>query len=224
MGNAFTIFVFWTQRFHLTRTCFLLIKLAVADFLVGVTEPIVLGTEKIRKMTAVRGQINSIKSPSSTFQVLGSSASVFFLAIISLERVFAVLCPLRHRVISHRAYIYSIITGWAAGVCMAGISLLQKYETELGRNVYGGVVIHSCLFISVLVICASYLTVRTRLHSATPERDVNVHNSTEHNLRLSRTFFIVVAVSSMCFSTWGVDCKCSALGKFYGESIICIQL
>ena len=61
MGNAFTIFVFWTQRFHLTRTCFLLIKLAVADFLVGVTEPIVLRTEKIRKMTAVRGQIIALK-------------------------------------------------------------------------------------------------------------------------------------------------------------------
>ena len=30
-GNAFTIFVFWTERFRLKRTYFLLINLAVAD-------------------------------------------------------------------------------------------------------------------------------------------------------------------------------------------------
>lgn len=52
IGNAFTIFVFWTQRAHLKRTCFLLISLAVADLLVGVTEPIVLATDKFEKMTS----------------------------------------------------------------------------------------------------------------------------------------------------------------------------
>lgn len=148
MGNAFTIFVFWTQRFHLTRTCFLLIKLAVADFLVGVTEPIVLGTEKIRKMTAVRGQINSIKSPSSTFQVLGSSASVFFLAIISLERVFAVLCPLRHRVISNRAYIYSIIIGWEAGVCRLGSPCYKNTKQSW---------VETCMVVLLFILAFSYL-------------------------------------------------------------------
>ena len=45
IGNTFNIFVFWTQRFHLKRTCFLLISLAVADLLVGITDPIVLGTK-----------------------------------------------------------------------------------------------------------------------------------------------------------------------------------
>jgi len=151
IGNTFSIFVFWTQRFHLKRTCFLLINLAAADLLVEISEPIVLGTEKIRKMTAVEEQVRSIKSPSSAFQVLALSASVFFLATISLERVFAVLYPLRHRVISTRAYVYSIIIGWAAGVCMAGISLLQKFV--LGRNMYGGVVTHAWM---PFHICAGY--------------------------------------------------------------------
>ena len=34
-GNAFTIFVFWTERSRLKRTYFLLINLAVADLLGG---------------------------------------------------------------------------------------------------------------------------------------------------------------------------------------------
>ena len=103
-GNMFTIFVFWTQRTHLRRTCFLLINLAVADLLVGITEPIVLGTEKIPTMKAA-GQmegVQTMKNPSSAFQVLGSSTSVIFLALISLERAHAVLRPLRHRVINTR--------------------------------------------------------------------------------------------------------------------------
>ena len=45
-GNAFTISVFWTQRSHLKRTYFLLINLAVADLLVGITELIIIGTAK----------------------------------------------------------------------------------------------------------------------------------------------------------------------------------
>lgn len=88
MGNTFTIFVFWTQRSHLKRTCFLLINLAVADLPVGITEPIVLGTEKIPRMKAVRREdVDKINSPFSAFQVFGSSMSVIFLCLISLERV-----------------------------------------------------------------------------------------------------------------------------------------
>ena len=168
IGNTFTIFVFWTQRAHLKRTCFLLISLAVADLLVGVREPIVLATDKFEKMTSREKKEDRTISPSAAFQVLGSSASVLFLALISLERVFAVLSPLRHRVTSTRPYICTIVITWAAGFCMAAISFLETYHRQVGR-VYAGAVIHSCLFVSVLVICRSYLTIRTRLHSAAPD-------------------------------------------------------
>lgn len=188
IGNTFTIFVFWTQRFHLKRICFLLISLAVADLLVGIAEPINLEGYTLGKKE------DKIIILSTAFQVLGSSTSVFFLAIISLERVFAVVCPLRHRVTSIRPYICSIVISWAAGFCLAGIFLLEKYHREVGR-LYAAVVIHSCLLVSGLVICGSYLTIRSRLRSA--PRDLQVHNRnlTERNLRLSRTLFIVVAVS-----------------------------
>ena len=181
IGNIFTIFVFWTQRFHLKRTCFLLISLAVADLLVGITELFVLLARMFEKLVSL----------STAFQVLGSSTSVFFLVVISLERVFAVLYPIRHLVSSIRPYIWSIFMSWAAGFCLAGIFLLEKYHREVGR-LYAAVVIHSCLFVSGLVICGSYLTIRTRLRS-----DFRMHNRnlTERNLRLSRTLFIIVGVS-----------------------------
>ena len=116
IGNSFAMFVFCTQRLYQKRTCFLLINLAVADLqlLVGLTEPIFLSTEKIRKMTGLREK-KSPGNPSSAIQLLGSTTSVFFLALISLERVYAVLWPLRHRATSTRVYIYaSLLYGWLA--------------------------------------------------------------------------------------------------------------
>ena len=195
IGNTLTIFVFWTHRFHLKRTYFLLINLAVADLLVGVTESKVLGSEKIPNLIskAERKEGRGV-NPTGAFQVLGFSTSVFFLALIALERVFAVLWPLRHLVTSTRAYVYSIVIVWAAGFSMAAISsLLPTYHPEVRR--VSAVVVHLCLFISLLVICASYLTIRNRLRSQTLGIEVHFQNSREQNLRLSRTLFIVVAVS-----------------------------
>ena len=143
----------------------------------------------------IRQKIRNINNPSSAFQVLGSSTSVFFLALISLERVFAVLWPLRHRVINTRAYIYSIVIVWAAGLFIAGLSLLTIYNPQVG-TVYATVATDLFLFVSLLVICASYLKIRSRLYSHTARELQNNHSkTTQQNLRLSKTFYIVVALS-----------------------------
>ena len=199
IGNTFTIFVFWSKRSHLKRTCFLLINLALADLLVGLTEPIVLSTARISRM-AVHGQAGqarkSNRNPSAAFQILGSSTSVMFLALMSLERAFSVLRPLYHRAMGTPVYIYSIVMVWVVGFIMAGLSSVGTYHKEVDRgNVM--VSIHSFLFICVVVICASYLTIRTRPHSTPPVAELGIRNknSVEQSLRLSRTFFIVVVVS-----------------------------
>ena len=70
IGNTFTIFVFWTQRFRLKRTCYLLINLAVCDLLVGITEPIILGVSKFQGMTAAgRRKKGNMKNLLSLFSL-----------------------------------------------------------------------------------------------------------------------------------------------------------
>ena len=198
MGNTFTIFVFWSKRSHLKRTCFLLINLALADLLVGLTEIIA----KIPRKTVYHGQdgqagtSNRNRNDSAAFQILFSSTSVMFLALMSLERAFSVLRPLYHRAMDTRVYIYSIVMVWVVGFIMAGLSLLGTYHEEVDRrNVI--VSIHSFLFICVVVICASYVKIRTRMRRTTPVAELGTHNknSAEQSLRLSRTCFIVVVVS-----------------------------
>ena len=186
---------FWTQKLNQPkRTCLLLINLAVADLLVGITEPIVLSTEKFDKMTAVRGREKKIANPSSALQVNASSTSVFFLALISLERVYAVLWPLRHRATESRVYIYFIVFVWVLVLSTGGLSLLSIYNAKVERR-YVTAVVHCCLFIALFVICLSYLKIRNRLRRTLPEITFHKNRTTGQNLRLSRTMFIVIAVS-----------------------------
>ena len=192
IGNTFTIFVFWTQRSHLKRTCVLLINLAVADLLVGITEPIVLATEKIpRSKAPPRGEKNILANPSSAVQILGSNASVIFLALISLERAFAVLWPFRHRVMSTSVYIYSVLAVWAVGMCF----LLPRLMPQRLDTTAVTVSELSCRFVSLLIMCASYVKVHNRLRSRLEGFADNDRKLAEQSLRLSRTFFIVVALS-----------------------------
>ena len=190
IGNVFTICVFKTQSgLHLKRTCLLLINLTAADLLVGVGEVIVLITHRISGTG-----IGWLKL-SFAFQAFGSCTSLMFLALISLERAYAVFWPLRHRVTSSRPYIFSIVIVWAAGLCNGGLNMLTVYRSQVD-SIYAKVVGDLLLFFCLAVICASYLSIRSRLNATNPELQASHSRSTrDQNLRLSKTFYIVVAVS-----------------------------
>jgi len=190
IGNVFTIFVFKTQsRLHLKRTCLLLINLAVADLLVGVGEVVVLVIHRIP-----RTDIISLTVWWSV-EVFGLCLSLMFLAVLSLERVYAVFWPLRHRVTSARAYIFSIAIVWVIGLCIIGLYLLTVYHADVD-TVYAVATADFLLFISLVIICASYLSIRSRLYATKPDLQDGQRRSTrDQNIRLSKTFYIVVAVS-----------------------------
>ena len=96
LGNFITVFVFWMHRHKLKRTSFLLINLSVTDLLVGLTQIAMVGAIAFPRTTGVRKVSNKYSPDISTcFQAAFSTASVFFLALISLERAFALMWPLR---------------------------------------------------------------------------------------------------------------------------------
>ena len=196
-GNSLTIFVFWVHRNKLKRTSFLLINLAVADFLVGFNEFVVLGTYAFPLHIGI---YRDNKTPvivnylATSFRALFSSASVFFLVLISLERAFALIWPLRHRVTSNKAYFYSVVIVWVAGVTVGALTLLAVYDLLDLRYYF----VAFCLTVtfSLATICVSYLAIRKRVHRKVPAIDTT-HNrqSVEHNTKLSKTLFIVIAAS-----------------------------
>ena len=197
-GNTFTIFVFWTQRSRLKRTYLLLINLAVADLLVGITELIVIGTVKSHDLGKGILMLSRSNFSAAAFTLFFSSTSVYFLALVSLERAFAVLRPIRHRITNRRVYIYSIVIVWVIALVFFGLIMLSLYYPEI-NGVYVFVTGRTSLLISILIICTSYLSIRARLRAPSPAViDNHKHRSREHNLRLSKTLYIAIA-SSLVF-------------------------
>ncbi|XP_015748781.1 PREDICTED: adenosine receptor A2a-like [Acropora digitifera] len=192
VGNSLAIFIFWTQTFRQRRACLLLINLSAADLLVGVAESLILATKK----TQTRGQERDVKHPLSPFRAFAYCTSVFFLALISLERVCAVFWPVRHRVSSLHIYVCSIVTVWFIGLVYGVLLLLSLCLKEVNRD-YVSVVIHICLFVSFLVTCISYVKIRRRVICTSREQNTfNTSNRLDaSNTRLSRTLFGVFAIS-----------------------------
>ena len=202
IGNIFTIYVFWRHRTRLKRTSFLLINLAVADLLVGLVETRVIGTSKIPLQFKRQVLIKSAtyKSIFAAFQTTFSYASVFFLALISLERAYALIWPLRHRASSTKSYICSAIFVWVAAISIASsLSLLSVYR--LVDYLHWTVTNCSISILCLVIICASYLTICKRLHRRVTVLDMvhNRQNRAEQNLKLSKTLFIVIAASLVCW-------------------------
>ena len=168
IGNVYTIFIFWTLRLRLKRTCFLLINLAVADLLVGVAERVAL---VIHKSLRTEMQPKGSQSPSWAIRMFSSCTSLMFLALVSLERVYAVLWPLRHRVTRMQGYVFSMVTIWGAGLCIAGLSFLTVYHAQVDI-LYAIVASDVLLLISLIIICASYLSIRPRLNHTTTSLQV----------------------------------------------------
>ena len=193
ISNTFTVFVFWIHRKKLSRTSFLVINLAVADLFAGLTEIMEVAggwtlADQIDSNKTIQ-EVNESVPPS--FQILSSSASVFFLVLISLERAFALIWPLRHHVTSTKVYIYSVVIVWLAGIAMGVsgfIALLGIYEFMY--FVVGAAVI---IGFSLITICVSYLSIRKRINNRTPAIDkAQSRISAEKNTKLSKTLFIVI--------------------------------
>ena len=195
-GNVFTIFVFWKNRNRLKRTSFLLINLAVADLLAGFAAVLSLGAFTIpghfkeRNFKAAHN-INIL----TAFQVTFSFASVFLLAFISLERAYALIWPLRHRVASTRGYIYGGAFAWITAISAGAVTLLAVYD--ILDFAYWIFAFGCVMILCVVTICVSYLAIRTRLNSRVPVIDGahNRQNEQQQNAKLSRTLFIVIAAS-----------------------------
>ena len=171
IANSFTVFVFWTHRNKLKRTSFLLINLAVADLLIGFTEPIAIGTVAISQRFEEQNYNGNI---STAFQATFASASVFCLVLISLERAFALIWPFRHRTTSTGTYICAVAIVWAAGTTVGMLSLLAVFSIV---NFVNWIVAYYCIIaLSLLIVCASYLSIRRKL-----TRRLNPAMDTAHN-------------------------------------------
>lgn len=219
VGNSLTIYVFWIHLNKLKRTSLFFINLAVADVFVGVTDLILTATLlQVQRNTglfdAMANKTLTLEVMSSVlFQAMFSSVSVFCLAIIAMERAFAMIWPLHHRAASIKGYIHSVIIVWVAGIILSAVYLLVLYDLWEFR--YYAVTYCFIIAVSLVSICACYLAIRLKLNNKVPVIN-SAHNrkSAEQNKKLSKTLFIMVGASLLF---WLPSLVLYSVNYFYQE-------
>ncbi|CAH3166553.1 unnamed protein product, partial [Porites evermanni] len=114
VGNFLTLFLFSVTKEVRKRSLFLVINMAFADLMIGALSLplyIYFYVGDVYQLWNV-----SIETPWRIFfpalQVIFSQASLISAAMISFERLYAVLWPLKHRTLSVRAYRIAVSTVW----------------------------------------------------------------------------------------------------------------
>ena len=146
VGNIVTIVIFLKIRLH-KRHHFLLTSLAVADLLVGLLSvPLHVSIRYVYYNSHVLPAITDWTDMFTGF------TSIFTLAIISLERMYAIGWPFRHRALNTQAYVVAIAAPWIIAFTMATAEIVLQY-----------VIIQPSSFKILLFICLSTPIVLTSI-------------------------------------------------------------
>ena len=133
-GNLITIVIFLKQKLR-KRPHFLLISLAIADLMVGafaVPLYIAVGIYTTKNLLILSFQC---------VDIFTGVLSIFTLASISLERMHAVLWPLRHRTLTSRFY-----------TCVIGIPWIVAHLCILARVLFHFYIMSKLAFVVIMIV------------------------------------------------------------------------
>ena len=120
--------------------------------------------------------------------VFTSTTSIYTLAVISLERMFAVGWPLRHRTVNYRVYVCAISIPWIIAAIFTTLVVLRIFNI-IGKEYffYYHVLIPG---IPLITICIANFVVWKKQKS--PFRD---QNHIKRDVKLAKTLALLTGVS-----------------------------
>ena len=178
VGNLLTIIIFQKKQLR-RRPHFLLISLAVADLLVGlVSIPLFIANNYVESQILFGAFVR-------VGNMLPGFASIFTLATIALERMYAIGWPFRHRVLKIQSYVIAILTPWI----LAFVLTLCANLSHLVNKSFVALLL-TFLIGTVVVTCVAYLVLWKKAGSQILRR-YEVHET--RDLRLGKTIAIITA-------------------------------
>ncbi|XP_031552140.1 melatonin receptor type 1B-like [Actinia tenebrosa] len=192
VANSIALSVFLKKTFLVKKSSYLLVNLTIADLLVGISgivhgallifcsEPDILTLSGVTEMCSI--------------------ASIFSLALISLERLVAVFWPFHHRIAKSAHYFLVIAVVWFLTVCqtMPIIVMQQHFLQSFDSKQFFPYLRWITLLpaASLATIVFSYLSIWVKLKFFTKFRHCR---TIQENSKLTKTLFIVTVVS---LATW----------------------
>lgn len=153
IAYLFTVVMFSRRKLR-KRPHFLLISLAVADLLFGLLSIPIYVTLHIYSTKPLLFDC---------VDMLAGHASVLILAAIALERMYAIGWPLRHRMLSTRVYILTIVTPWCLAALVTSSRILFFYLIITRRNFVMVIIISLTTPLVITTSCYCLATVGSRL-------------------------------------------------------------
>ena len=208
--NIITIIVFVKQRQLQRRSTYLIIHLAFVDFLVGaVSVPLTL-VDKMASLCNLwknpfrEHAADPIRHASSPYIIQHAITlllyfiSILNLAVISLERLHATLCPLKHRLLGNWIYVMAICAMWSFTALLDFVPLMlytaEKWDVK-SESLYYNIRSSLCLLV-LLVICVSYILIYIKVHRGP---NLQHHGAANREKQLTVTLVVVTIVSLI---TW----------------------
>ena len=192
--NVTAITIFMKKKFRVSKSCYLIINLTVADVLVGVSAFITLieiWHEKGTFFTICSGIF--LSELSLNFSLFTLLASLTSLAMMAVERALAILIPFRFRRVSGKHYFRAILLSW----CVSLALFLRHFacSSEITVHIFS---LYFMFFMiaSIVVIIISYSAIAIKRVSSS---ELNSNISMRNNLRLSRTLMLTTLVALI---TW----------------------
>ena len=199
--NIITIIVFVKQRQLQRRSTYLIIHLAFVDFLVGaISGPLSLAG---RMATFCHLWKDPFKEHAtyiiqSAFTLMLYFISILNLAVISLERLHATLCPLKHRLLGNWIYVMAICAMWFFSTLVEFIPLMLYTTEQLNAkwlSLFYNIRSSLCLLV-LLVICVSYILIYIKVRCGP---NLQHHGAANREKQLTVTLVVVTIVSLI---TW----------------------
>ena len=189
--NLLTIIIFIKSGSLRTRAMHLVINLTVTDMFVGGFSNFYLfaGLDSICDIMKMNLSLELVRT--AAFLIFWPTlTSLTNIAAISLDRMYATICPFRHRVVKKWIYELTIAGVWLlAAIISTTSALLVEYWGNWSYHIY---VWQSFCCLCLFVICVSYSSIAVKfLCGAHPQH----HGAASRQRKLTVTLFMVTIVS-----------------------------
>ncbi|XP_001625151.2 lysophosphatidic acid receptor 2 [Nematostella vectensis] len=188
--NLLAIAVFLSKTFRVKKSTYLLANLTVADLLVGITILWFLASKNVI---------------SWSLHHMATGGSLLAFTSIAIERAYAILAPLKHRLLGKKSYIIAIALVWILPV----INYSQTLFSEDAKNTLD--IIGSSFGIAgPLFVLSCYLAIWIKVRFLSPARNTRQDAS---NAKLTVTLSLVTLVSMLCYLPYCVTSWLDSLAK-----------
>ena len=178
---------------------YLLFSLAIADLIITMLcEPLVVAI--LAKRTFQNVCADNVEIIYFIVSNFSASASVVHLAAISVDRLLAVVCPLRHKAIMENfGWKSMLVACWTlpVGFLLFGSFVPARVTVKAFVNLAIFVLFYCIVFVSYAVIVISLVKQRKRVSQINATSPVDTNSRRE--IRVAVTLAIVVVVFTACW-------------------------